>query len=599
MSCISRDPCSCYHCTSFTLPRSPISWTTKQGHLEISAWRFIPYTPCESNSGSDNMSKLSSLPTESIVYILRLLPPADIRTCKLVSRQLLATIQESLELQYLLELDFLGYVHPLNPLDKLSFGDKVRLLQEKHLINADGTQRHIGVRTAKFEPIGPMSANIRYSRGVLAVGKPSIDVTRQLQVYRFASSNKSTEHCSFLLKNIGVEAHDFRFEPDLDLLVLLESVTSPTDDTDLEMRFHLRSLSTGLAHPLALNPVLMNTFKFTTTYNDTGFQIVGQLLVILYFTNSRLDASSPKMCIWDWTTGERVAWAEVPGTDFAFVSADTFVVMFSRRKWSGSDAIGSLEVYSIADIAPGGCARHVASLHLPPTTEGPCHSSCQFIKNPSPPVPLIVNGRPKVITPQRIYEIGSDLHHLCLHIKAFNIKNIPTEMANGLLFIPFSNIHRVLKEITANQSESRMHILWEDWGCGASWVNTRQLRRGATCIFGHRAALLSFDRKERGWRVFVYDLRANARGRTMDAFLGDGRAELWPSDQYLNAVFNNPELGAVREPRVIASFMVSENEEWNEHTDSNPPELAIDDERIVTYDERRLRGSPMLNIYDI
>ncbi|CAE6414129.1 unnamed protein product [Rhizoctonia solani] len=518
------------------------------------------------------------LPTESIVHILRALPPADIRTCKLVSRQLLVTIQESPELQYLLELDCLGFVPPLNPLDTISLADKLRILQEKGFVIADETQRDIRVHTAKFDSIGRLSANIRYSRGVLAVGKPSIDVTRQLQLYPLASDNKHTEHSSLLLQDMGVEAHDFRFDPDLDLLVLLERVTNLDTDADLEIRFHLKSLSTGLTHPLASSPVLTSTFKFTTTYNEMGFQIVGKLLAILCFTNSRLDMSSPRICVWDWTTGELITSTEVPGMDFAFISEDKFLVPVGRLKWGGSDTIGSLLVYSIADVHSAGRARHLASLRLPPTAAGPCHSQCHFIPTPPPPTPLIINGHPKITTPKRIYEIGSQSHYLCLHVRAYNIQSVPSEMTTGMLFIPSSNVHRILGEIPPVQSHSPAHIPWEDWARGTSWINTRQRRRSSNCVFGHRAALLSLDHQARGWRVFLYDLRVNIRGLGANEPLRDHPGELCSSDTYLNGVFIDPKTG-VCGPKVVTSFLISEGEDLDEHTDSIPPQLAIDDER--------------------
>ncbi|CUA72040.1 hypothetical protein RSOLAG22IIIB_10005 [Rhizoctonia solani] len=496
------------------------------------------------------MSSLTLLPSESLVHILRLLPPADIKTCKLLSRQLLTTIQESPELQYLLELDLLGLALPLNPLDTLPLGDKIRVLQHKRFIAADPTRRDTGPQTIKFEPIGSLSANIQYSRGVLAVGKPSIDVTRQLQLYQLASSNKHTPYSSFLLADTGVEAHDFRFDPDLDLLVLLERVTLPADtNADLEMRFHLKSLGSGLAHPLASNPVLRSTFKFTTTYSETGFQIVGKLLIILGYTNSRLDISSPKILIWDWTTGDLITSTEVPGTDFAFISEDTFLIPVSR-----------------------------------PTS--------------LPPAPLVIDGRAIVTTPKRIYEPGPGSHYLGLHVKAFNIEDIPNDMANGILFVPSLNIHLALKKMATAQSHSPVHIEWEDWARGASWANTRQLRRSPNCIFGHRAAFLSFDSEKRGWKASLYDLRANVRGPTTDGPSKDSPEELPPSDGFLNAIFINPKLD-VRGPAVIASFMVYENESLDAHTDSISPELVIDDERIMTCDEERLRTSPELSVYDV
>jgi hypothetical protein len=152
------------------------------------------------------------------------------------------------------------------------------------------------------------------------------------------------------------------------------------------------------------------------------------------------------------------------------------------------------------------------------------------------------------------------------------------EMANGMLFIPALSVHQTLKKMMANQSLTPTHIPWEEWANGTSWVNTRSLRPSANCVIGHRAALLSFDHNERGWRVLLYDLRANIRGCKAEDFLKNEGEALRRSDKYLNGVFTNAGTG-IREPAVMRSFLISEDEEWNVHTDSIPPVLGIDDER--------------------
>lgn len=284
--------------------------------------------------------------------------------------------------------------------------------------------------------------------------------------------------------------------------------------------------------------------------------------------------------------------------DFAFISENIFLVPVGRLKWSGSDNIGSLLVYSIADFHSGGRARLLASLRLPPTAAGPCHSQCHFISTPYPPTPLVINGNRMITTPKRIYETGSQSHYLCLHVRAYNIQSAPSEITTGMLSIPSSNIHHILDGIPVVQFHSPAHIPWEDWAHGTSWINTRQRRRSSNCVFGHRAALLSLDHQVRGWRVFLYDLRVNIRGLGANEPLRDHPEELCASDTYLNGVFMDPKTD-VRGPRVVTSFMISEGEDWNEHTESIPPQLAIDDERIVTYDEEGLRASPELHVYDI
>lgn len=203
-------------------------------------------------------------------------------------------------MQYLLELDRSGYVAPINPLVDLSFSEKVHILQEKQNRTRDPDVKIL-------DTIGLGGANRQFSRGVFAIGGPTLDVTSRLNLYRHSSRNDNTPSWRHSLADLGLTAHDFRIDPDFDLLILLEIVHSPPDpETDLQMRFHLRSLYTGLNHPLAATPVITGNFKFTSTYIDTGFQIVGRLLVILCHTNSLLDRSSPRIYVWDWTTGDLV-----------------------------------------------------------------------------------------------------------------------------------------------------------------------------------------------------------------------------------------------------------------------------------------------------
>ncbi|CAE6437638.1 unnamed protein product [Rhizoctonia solani] len=517
-----------------------------------------------------------------------------------VSRQLLAIINASQELQYLLELDHLGFAPPLNSLDTISLGDKIGILHRKRLI-ATGTTRHeINARTTKLDPIGPPSVNIRvwYSRGALAVGKSSINVTNQVQLYQLASDNKQTEHSSLLLQDTGVEADDFRFDPDLDLLVLLERINTPADaDADVELRLHLRSLSTGLAHPLASSPVLRETFKLTTRYNETGFQIVGKLIVILCFRNSHSEMALPRMCVWNWITGELITSTKVSGKYFAFISEDIFLIPVGHLRSTGSDTIGSLLVFSIADVHFGGPARLVASLRLPLPATAPCYCQYYFIPAPPPPTPLVINGHHRITTPKRVYEIGSHSHYLCLRVKAYKV-GAPNETAKGLLFFQTSNIQAILSKVMASQPNCVVHIPWEDWARGTSWINTWQMYYSLNCVFGHRVALLSFDHNKCGWRALVYDLQANVRGLAAVEPYKDNPEELSDLDAYLNGVFFNPNKNIPR-ARVVTSIMVSEGEDFDDPTDLVPPMLAIDDERIITYDRTELAASPKLHVYDI
>ncbi|KAH7332580.1 hypothetical protein B0J17DRAFT_722120 [Rhizoctonia solani] len=526
------------------------------------------------------MAHFTSLPTEVIVCVWLFLPPADIKACKLVSRPLIALIQRSLDLQYLLELDTQGFVPPLDSSDKLSLYQKVLILREKRSITESGRKHGLDAHMANFKLSRIMHSNIQYSRGVLAVADPPTDGHRQLRLCQLASKNKSTEYSPAKLEDLIVAADDFRFDPDLDLLALLEVVPIQSGAiTDTGMNIHLKSLTTGLPHPLATMPALVNTSR-PTFRHQISFQIVGRRLALLYPLYSFCKNSS-NILIWDWITGELVVSMPVFGPDFAFISEDVFVVPVGQSAEAESNSVGFLEVYTIADIPSGGCPRHVASLHLPATAGERCHTRGYLIATSPSPAPLLIKQYPKFTPSKRIYEIDPKVHHLCLRIKSLDNGNTPTTTLSGLLFIPVSGIHHVLQNEMAVKSQSHISIPWDDWDRGASWVGSSRLKSGSHCVFGHRAAFIRSERKEPGWRVFLFDLRATAQGETMSEWLrgqGEEKSTLGVS---WHAGISNTQMG-VREPRIAASFIIPGNKRCaNKNV---PPKLFLDDEHIVTCD---------------
>ncbi|CUA68271.1 hypothetical protein RSOLAG22IIIB_07800 [Rhizoctonia solani] len=76
------------------------------------------------------MAGLLSLPPECIILVLLSLPPQEIVRCKLVSRALWTVVNGSPILQYLLELDSLGFVAPRIVSKNLSLEEKIQMLRK-------------------------------------------------------------------------------------------------------------------------------------------------------------------------------------------------------------------------------------------------------------------------------------------------------------------------------------------------------------------------------------------------------------------------------------------------------------------------------------
>ncbi|KAG9092260.1 hypothetical protein FRC07_011700, partial [Ceratobasidium sp. 392] len=350
-----------------------------------------------------------------------------------------------------------------------------------------------------------------------------------------------TEYDSWYLPDLGVDASDFRIDPDLDLLVLLEVDPVPGDpETDLIRRFHLRSLRNGLPHPLAAVHVITSTDKFTSTFTLPSFQIVGRYIVLLSATNSLLSSDSPRIFVWDWTTGNLVTHAEVVGKYFTFLSETCFMVECNRRKWS-KEAIGSLEVYTFDPSKPGRRANHVASLHLPTTPEGSCHSTSAFTPAPFGPLSFTTNnGFTHTTVPARIYDLSPSSHYISLKLRAYNIQNHAAEMAKGTLLISISSILDAISNVSARESQVA-HIPWVDWGHQTYWINNRAMYSGRDHVVGQQASFTRYNQNLDAWQIVVYDLGPSVREKIMEPD-GVTRSSLAPplieGDLYLDRVFS-------------------------------------------------------------
>ncbi|CAE6479752.1 unnamed protein product, partial [Rhizoctonia solani] len=82
------------------------------------------------HSSKLDMAGLLGLPPECIILVLLSLPPQEIARCKLVSRALWTVVNGSPILQYLLELDSLGFVAPRIVSKNLSLEEKIQMLRK-------------------------------------------------------------------------------------------------------------------------------------------------------------------------------------------------------------------------------------------------------------------------------------------------------------------------------------------------------------------------------------------------------------------------------------------------------------------------------------
>ncbi|KAG8680247.1 hypothetical protein FRC11_002733, partial [Ceratobasidium sp. 423] len=221
-----------------------------------------------------------------------------------VCRTFWTITNDSLELQYLLELDRLGLVAPPTSSNELSLYEKVSILREKRLrmsaLDIDAGVNGMTNIYLNSEDHGNIVVecprSYTFSRGVFAFqGK---DWPNQLGIYQLSSQNRDIDSSQYML-DCPPENWMMAVEPSFDLLALYSTV-------DKGPVFHLRSLRTGLPHPAALCPTIFcssPTGIRISHFPTISIEIVGRHIVHMREISERC---SSLVTIWDWVTGQVV-----------------------------------------------------------------------------------------------------------------------------------------------------------------------------------------------------------------------------------------------------------------------------------------------------
>ncbi|KAG8777537.1 hypothetical protein FRC12_000324 [Ceratobasidium sp. 428] len=521
-----------------------------------------------------------SLPGETFIHLLLFLLPKEIRKCQRICRLFRNQIKSSARLQYLLELDSLGYSAPVHPRSDLTYNEKIGFLRQA----IDPSEQWLNLPYGK--ELGDSQAfmvNSQFTRGVFAQVVPNFQKIREINVYRLPSRNTNTGYESWHLSDLGVDPLQFKIDPDLDLLVLLETdipQVSTGPSIQRIRRFHLRSLQTGLPHPLAEVPVIASIDRSDLMFPSHSFQIVGQYITLLC-SDAFLVSTCAWISVWDWTTGILVTHADVPGISFAYITPTCFVVHCNRRQWE-QKTIGSLEVYTFDPSTPGRPAQHIASLHLPTTPETSCFTTSNFSFSPLSPL----SYESREFTPPtlllRVYELSPSSCYLCLKIRAVDIERRP--IANGTLLINAGHIFKVVSGLS--EREPRTNIPWENWGPSTFWLNNAEVDSNMNCVAGQRATFGRRDENNDAVQLLMYDLGPSTRNRVEDPhnamvlLQASAGADL----SYLERVFVS-ERGA-RRPQLVSLATVP-------HV-GGPGELgtfAMDDEHVIIHLQSVFRAS--------
>ncbi|TBU44170.1 hypothetical protein BD309DRAFT_990477 [Dichomitus squalens] len=383
------------------------------------------------------------LPGELLVECLKHLDWEDLVRCKQVSKRLRDVVNDSLELQYRIELGADGLVEGLGC--TYTTAERLQLL----------LQRRARWRYLDWSRIVPISAPglcqaYELVDGVFAssMGNDFFG-SRHLELTWLPTSTQEARKIE--REDLGIRIRDFAIDPSQDLmaLVLADDVTS--------MTIHLRTISRNEPHPKARIPELRATVP---QVRNCFVQIVDDVIGAFFWFHG------PGLVIWNWRTGKKVVdcvGVNLPtGTyDFAFISSRAYIVTVTMQ-------YGSIEVYTfsggdedaetLSNTVPQSPSlgdrllpTRVAIFRLPPTKPGQdlrrfLTHSAPFVANPTPGRVFEVSRDARVHMMCLYYGDHAGSYHLFLHNR-FLLAHIPPGIGSG-----------AVGKVTAVAKE------WDEWG---------------------------------------------------------------------------------------------------------------------------------------
>ncbi|KAF8707526.1 6-phosphogluconate dehydrogenase, decarboxylating, partial [Rhizoctonia solani] len=457
------------------------------------------------------------LPKEIILCIFVRTPAKDLlkwyQVCQLFKR----LIDDSAELQYLIELYSFGYVAPGNPRRDLLSTEKVQLLKQHQKRWKSTSWTQVDVYPLKKRNLNGDTSTYDYCGGVYAQGSsfPGGQYTRRLDLYQIPSVNKGIPWKQWSFDDLGVDTRDFVMQPEYDLLVLLESnqtvlypnsagINEGEPDRTHYFTIHLRTLRTNEPHPDAARPTInYSTPSYRRTTSSFYFQIVGRYLAVQFLVTNASGSDKFKLRVWDWTTGKDVTYIEPwqPGAKtFTFLSDQLILIPCLEVVSTGGVGLlhprthGKMAVFTFNepnDDNPAEGARQIATFELPDSSSPFLYLqrlSCRCDPAPGPSFRSATrHDSPK------LFDLAPESRVLCLKMKSPGV--IPIDEMESTLYIQFTDLIDAVTHLLEGPTDKPvLNIPWENWVKGTSWVDTDLLYTGNECyVYGQRVVSVGLD----------------------------------------------------------------------------------------------------------
>ncbi|KAG8793607.1 hypothetical protein FRC12_002239 [Ceratobasidium sp. 428] len=451
------------------------------------------------------MGTLLSVPDEIIIRILLLVSAKDIQRYRRICRQLHEVVDSTAKLQYLVELDHLGYVEPTRPRRDLTYDQKAKLLREHRLRGASPSH------TFTLETIFPSKrentkhqnyTTLRDGVYVEGFGSQLGGSNRYLKLYQLPSWNRGTELNKWELR-LAVDTVHVDLNFDLNLLCLVEEQGAGRNDPTV-FHVHLRTLNSNDAHPRATFPKLswranQGSYSHICAWKMSS-HIVGNLLGTLF---SHRRSMMNYLIVWDWPSGSKLLHLDNMGyAPGSFTILDNKYVVSNRPiDMHGDPAVGYLDVYRLdgLDERP----PPTVTLSLPLLESYNEHSRTYFHASPSSSIASTrLENSPYQPSP-KLYEVGADTGHLCL------LRSIYA--GNGWLAIPSSTILDVVRECETKALPGATMISWELWGERTSWFyGGSEERPPSAALCSGLRTIVGAQPNRRDNRIFIHDFSSRA-----------------------------------------------------------------------------------------
>ncbi|RPD61698.1 hypothetical protein L226DRAFT_612298 [Lentinus tigrinus ALCF2SS1-7] len=393
------------------------------------------------------MARFDQLPSELLSSILCYLHFLDVLRCRQVCLRLKHAVDGDVRMQYKVELGAAGMEDELH--STLTASERLAVLRKR---------QHAWKELAWLsqEDITAPEGSVLWELygGVFARDENR----RTLHFAQLPSQLRRIEGRKWALEDIGMRITDFGIDPAQDLLVIVEEVQQGS-----QCRFHLKSMTTGKAHPMATSEILAHRPE-NSVFNTYSIQTSNEHLAVLLTRMTGDDAvRESELMVWNWKTGSMIM--NVAGEDmnsFVFLTPNHILLLTFRHSVNGAIyAYAPEPCLAVLDLDP---AHPNSEPILMTDIDYLCAFTYPDLGEESDVIEMVLRAdpgpgwlpSPSLAVP---FSVSSENRLLVVTLQVMHgLRNISTLLS----FIPSSTLLSAINSLAPG--ERCRTFAWEEWG---------------------------------------------------------------------------------------------------------------------------------------